>query len=136
MDHLLRSGYARYAGVSKRKELGGEKRLHLLEEAGAVSGIHGDELDGHAVTFADTANDGAAAHLSNGKVQQDLNEAAERKALFGANKNSAKAKALDVRDPALRACLPSHKHGFGGLDAGIAPLIMSVHQGDTCGWEF
>jgi len=58
----------------------------LLEEAGAVGGVHGDELDGDAAAFLETADDGAATDLTDGKIEQDLNEAAKRKTLFGAEK--------------------------------------------------
>jgi hypothetical protein len=101
----------------------------LLEEAGAVAGVHGDELDRHAVTIADAANDGSAADLSHGQVQQDLNEAAQRDTLLGADKEPTDRQTFHERHAPLSASLPSYNHTFGRFYTGIAALIRSVHQG-------
>jgi len=100
----------------------------LLEKAGAVAGVHVDELYGHAMTFADATDDSAAADLPDGKIQQDLNEAAKRNELLGANKQPANAEAFHKRDTAPGAGLPGHNHSVGGLYARIASLLGSEHS--------
>jgi hypothetical protein len=46
-----------------------------LAETGAVSGIHGDDLDAHSV-IGKATNDSAAAYLTYGHVEEDLHSAA------------------------------------------------------------
>jgi len=112
-----------------RFALSGEQGVDLLEEAGAVGGVHGDELNGDAVTIADAADDGASADLAHGKIEQDLHETAEGEGLFGADEESADGETFDKRNAAFGAGLPSRNDIFGRLYTGITPLIRSVHQG-------
>src|SRR6516162_4039981 len=60
-----------------------QKRAHLPEKAGAILGIHGDDLNRHAAIFLYAADDRTAAHLASGHVHQNLHGTAERHGLFG-----------------------------------------------------
>jgi hypothetical protein len=99
-----------------------------LEEAGAVGGVHGDELDTDAVTFADAAHNSSGAHLTHGKIQKDLHQAAKRKGLFGADKQAADGKIIDKRNATLRASLPGGDYTLGRFYAGILSLVRGVHE--------
>ena len=101
----------------------------MLKEAGAVGGIHGDELNGDAVAIADAADDGASADLTYGKIEKDLHETAEGEGFLGADEESADGEAFDKRNAAFGAGLPGRDHVFRRLYTRITPLIRSVHQG-------
>ena len=90
--------------------------------------VHGDELNGHSVIFTGAANDSAATHLADRKVQQDLNEAAKGKARLGANKKPANAKAFHKRDTTLRPSLPGGNRTLGRFHTEIASLLGSDHS--------
>jgi len=106
---------------------GREQHAHLLEQTSAISGIHGDELDGHSLPFQDATNDGSGAHLTNGEIQENLDEAAQRHPLFGTNKETTDTNAVDERNAALRARLPGGNNAGWRLSARIAPSLGSVH---------
>jgi hypothetical protein len=54
--------------IRSQQRLSGEQRVHLLEQPGAVGGVHGNELDSHAATFDDAADHGASAYLADGQI--------------------------------------------------------------------
>ena len=55
----------------RRREggLGGEEVAEFSVEEGAVAGVHGDDLEGHAGVWMNAADDGASANLSRGGIQ-------------------------------------------------------------------
>src|SRR5208337_1440318 len=57
--------------------LGGEEAAEFAVEEGAVAGVHGDDLEGHAGVCMDAADDGASANLSSGGIQQELHGTAK-----------------------------------------------------------
>jgi hypothetical protein len=99
----------------------------LLEEACAVTGIHGDDLDAHAVV-SKTAHDGATANLADGHVEENLHSAAERDFLLGADVQATEGKVFHVANVAMGAGLPSDNNTLGRLDSGMLPLLL-VLQG-------
>jgi hypothetical protein len=101
----------------KERRLRRQQGAHLLEQAGAVGWVHGYELNGHSVSVSDATHNG------------DLHQATHRNAFLGANEQAADAKAIDERNAAFRARLPSRNNGFRRLYARVTPLIRSVHQG-------
>jgi hypothetical protein len=113
----------------KERRLRRQQGAHLLEQAGAVGWVHGYELNGHSVSVSDATHNGAATHLPDGKIQKNLHQATHRNAFLGANEQAADAKAIDERNAAFRASLPSRNNGFRRLYARVTPLIRSVHQG-------
>lgn len=101
----------------------------MLEKAGAVGWVHSYELHGHPVAITNATHNGAATHLPNGKIQKNLHQATHRNAFFGTNEQAADAQAIDERNAAFRASLPSGNDRFRRLHARVTPLIRSVHQG-------
>jgi hypothetical protein len=95
-------------------------------QASAVTGIHGDDLDAHAV-LSEAANDGAAANLADRHVEKDLHGAAERDFLFGTNIETAEGEVFHIADVALGATLPSDNNALGRLDARMLPLFLRLH---------
>jgi len=65
-------------------------------EEGAVAGIHGDDLEGHALSILNAADDGAAANLSCGSIQQKLHGTAKRDGVVGADEQAAEGEAVQV----------------------------------------
>jgi hypothetical protein len=104
-----------------------------LKEPRAIGGIHGDELDTDAVAFPDAANDSAPADLTDRKIQQNLNERANRESFFRAHEETADRKAFDERDAALCADLPSRDNTPWRFDPRVFALFLllclaSVHN--------
>ena len=98
----------------------------LLEETSAVTGIHGDDLDAHAV-ISEPANDGATADLTHGHVEEDLHGATERDLLLGANVKATKGEVFHIADVAMGAGLPSDNNTLGRLNTGMLPLLLVLH---------
>jgi folate-binding protein YgfZ len=63
----------------------GEKRVHLLEQPGAIAGIHKDEFNSNALAFNHTADDGPCTDLAYGKIKKNLQLAADSNVFLGAN---------------------------------------------------
>jgi len=77
------------------------------------------------------ADDGAAANLSGGRIQQELHGTAKRHGLLGANEETAESKAVNVGDVAGHAGLPGNDEGFRRTDARVFTLIWSEHNWAT-----
>jgi len=110
--------------------LDGEECAELAEEAGAVFGVHGDDLNADAAILLNVTDDASAANFARGSIEKDLNQAAERHGQFGAHEKTAKAEAVHVGDVVEDAGLPGDDHTFRGLYAGVLPLFRSAH--DRC----
>jgi len=108
--------------------LGGEEVAEFAVKEGAVAGVHGDDLEAHAGFFVDAANDGAAANLSRGGIQQELNGAAQWHGPPGANEEAAKSEAVHVGNVAGHAGSPGNDEGPGRFDAGIFALVRNGHK--------
>src|SRR5208337_598612 len=78
--------------------LGGEEVAEFAVEEGAVAGVHGDDLEGHAGVWMNAADNGAAANLSSGGIQQELHGTAKGYGALGANEEATEGEAVHVRD--------------------------------------
>ena len=96
-------------------------------EEGAVAGVHGDDLEGHAGVCMNAADDGASANLSSGGIQQELHGTANGYWALGANEKATEGEAVQVRDVAGHAGLPSDDEGFRRTDPGVFALIWREH---------
>jgi len=101
-----------------------------MVEEGAVAGVHGNDLERHASVWVNAANDGAAANLSCGGIQQELNGTAKRDGSLGANEEATEGEAVHVGDVAGHAGLPGNDEGFRRTDTGIFALVKSEHTKD------
>jgi len=97
-------------------------------EEGAVAGVHGDDLEGHAGFFVNAADDGAAANLSRRGVQQELHGTAKRHGALGANEEAAEGEAVHVGDIASHAGSPGNDEGFRRFEARVLALVRSGHK--------
>ncbi len=107
--------------------LGGEKVAEFAVEEGAVAGVHGDDLEGHAGVCMNAADDGASANLSSGGIQQELHGTAKGYGTLSANEEAPEREAVHVRDVAGHAGLPSDDEGFRRFDARVVALVWSEH---------
>ena len=98
-----------------------------MAQAGAVTGIHGDDLDAHAL-ISEAANDGAAANLADGHVEEDLHSAAERDLLLSTNVQAPEGEVFHIANVAMGAGLPSDNNTLGRLDTGMLPLLLVLHR--------
>ncbi len=102
---------------------------------GTVAGIHGDDLDGHSLSFMNAANNGAAADLSCRGIQQKLNGTAKRNGALGADEEATEGEAVHVGDVASHAGLPSDKKGTGRTDARMFAQIGSDDHNNSWAGE-
>ena len=98
-----------------------------MAQAGAVTGIHGDDLDAHAL-ISEAANDGAAANLADGHVEEDLHSAAERDLLLSTNVQAPEGEVFHIANVAMGAGLPGDNNTLGRLDTGMLPLLLVLHR--------
>src|SRR5208282_6457428 len=108
--------------------LGGEEVAEFAVEEGAVAGVHGDDLEGHAGVWMNAADKGAAANLSSGGIQQELHGTAKGYGALGANEEATEGEAVHVRDVAGHAGLPGGDEGFRRTDTGVFALVWSGHK--------
>ncbi len=97
-------------------------------EEGAVAGVHGDDLEGHAGFFVNAADDSATANLSRGGIQQELHGTAQWDGPLGTDEEAAEGEAVHVGDVAGHAGLPGGEEGPGRLDAGVFALVWRGHK--------
>ena len=122
-----RFGGTTVRGKGKPEDLGWRREFaELLAETSAVTGVHGDDLDAHAV-ISDAANDGATADLSHGHIEEDLHGAAERDLLLGTNVEATKGEVFHIAHFAMDAGLPSDDNALGRLDTGMLPPLLVLH---------
>jgi hypothetical protein len=88
-------------------------------EQGAVTGVHGDDLESHAVALVNAADNAAAADLSCRSIQQELHATAKRHGVPGVDEETAEGEAVHVGDVTCHARSPGHHEGSWGTDAGV-----------------
>jgi len=110
-----------------RGGLRGEEVAEFAVEEGAVARVHGDDLKGHAGLCMNAADDGAAANLSCGGVQQELNGTAKRHGPLGAYEEAPECEAVHVGDVAGHAGLAGDDERFRGTNPRIFALVRSGH---------
>jgi len=108
--------------------LGSEEVAEFAVEEGAVAGVHGNDLEGHAGFFVNAADDGAATNLACGGIQQELNGTAQWDGPLGTDEEPAEGEAVHVGDVAGHAGLPGGEEGPGRLDAGVFALVWRDHK--------
>jgi hypothetical protein len=88
--------------VGKKNLAVGRPRLHDGEvvepahEAGAIFGVHGDNLHAHAFVGAGAADDGAGANFAFGGVKQQLNVRVQGERLLDTDEKPAQGEILDA----------------------------------------
>jgi len=107
--------------------LRGEEAAEFVVEEGAVAGVHGDDLKGHAGVCMDAADDGAAANLSCGGIQQELNGTAKRHGPLGAYEEAPESEAVHEGDVAGHAGLPGDDEGLRRTDTRVFALVRRGH---------
>jgi len=111
-----------------RRGLGGEEVAEFAVEEGAVAGVHGDDLEGHAGVLVNAADDGAAANLSCRGIQQELHSTPKRHGPLSADEEAAKSETVHVGDVAGHAGLPGDEEGLRRFDARVVALVWSDHK--------
>ena len=114
--------------VGARVTLGGEEGEEFALEEGAVAGVHGDDLKGHASLFMNAADDDTATNLSRGRVKQELNGIAKRHGALGADEEATEGETIHVGDIAGEAGFPGDDEGVRGFDARVFALVGSEHR--------
>jgi len=115
-------------GRLERGGYGGEEVDQFVVEEGPVGGVHGDDLEGHSLSFMNAADDGAAADLSCRSIQQKLHGTADRHRVMSADEEAAEGEVAQVGDVAGHAGLPGDEEGSRGTDAGIFALVVRRHK--------
>jgi len=115
----------------ERGGFGDEEVAEFAVEEGAVAGVHGDELEGHALSFVDAADDGAATDLSCRSIQQKLHGTANRHGVTSVDKEAAEGEAVHVGDVSGHAGLPGDDEGARGTDTGILALVVSGEHSNS-----
>ena len=73
------------------------------------------------------ADEGAAANLSGGRIQQESNGTAKRHGLLCADEETTESEAVHVGDVAGHARLPGDNEGLRRTDTSVFALVKSGH---------
>jgi hypothetical protein len=76
--------------------LAGGEVVEPAHEAGAILGVHGDNLDAHTFIGTGAADDGAGANLAFGGVKQQLNVRVQGEWLLDTDEKSAQREIRDA----------------------------------------